>query len=281
MPKLLQTISELREWRSAQKSRVVLVPTMGALHEGHLELMREARRIAGSDGCVAVSIFVNPLQFGPQEDFARYPRDLESDAGKCQSVGVDVIFAPSAEEMYPADRSIIVLETRLSKILCGASRPGHFDGVCTVVLKLFNLINPHDAVFGKKDYQQLAIIKRMVRDLNVPVKIIGCETVRESDGLAMSSRNRYLNDEERRQAPAIRQALLKAREHWMSGGRNAEVLQKIFTNHLNQFAPLHRLDYIACVDRATLEPLNEKCEAGLMATAVYFGSTRLIDNLEL
>ncbi len=278
---LLHTISELRRWRSMQNAPVVLVPTMGALHEGHLALMREARRIAGSDGCVAVSIFVNPLQFGPKEDFARYPRDLESDAAKCESVGVDVIFAPDAEDMYPSDRSIIVLETRLSKTLCGASRPGHFDGVCTVVLKLFNLINPHRAVFGKKDYQQLAIIKRMVRDLNLSIEVIGCETVREADGLAMSSRNHYLNNEERRQAPAIRQALLETKQCWLNGERDAEVLQMIFTKHLAQFAPLHRLDYIACVDRATLESLNKSCQNGLMAAAVYFGGTRLIDNLEM
>ena len=176
---------------------------------------------------------------------------------------------------------VIVLETQLSKVLCGASRPGHFDGVCTVVLKLFNLVQPHTAVFGRKDYQQLAIIKRMVRDLNVPVEIIGSETVREADGLAMSSRNRYLNDEERRQAPAIRQAMLRVRQHWMDGGRDAEVLKKVFTTHLALAAPLHRLDYVACVDRDTLEPLHEAGANALMIAAVFFGGTRLIDNVEL
>lgn len=277
----LRTIAELHAWRSAWNLSVILVPTMGALHEGHLALMRQARRLAGADGCVAASIFVNPLQFGPAEDFSRYPRDLESDAAMCDSVGVDMIFAPDAEEMYPRDHSVMVLETRLSKILCGASRPGHFDGVCTVVLKLFNLVNPRLAVFGKKDYQQLAIIRRMVRDLNLPIEIIGCETVREADGLAMSSRNRYLNDEERRQAPAIRQALLAARQRWTEGTRNAGDLQMIFAAHLARHAPLHRLDYIACVDRETLEPVQEVHENGLMAAAVFFGGTRLIDNLEL
>ncbi len=277
----LCTITELRQWRSTQKSLLVLVPTMGALHEGHLELMREARRIAGADGRVAASIFVNPLQFGPQEDFSKYPRDIESDAAMCQSAGVDMIFAPDVSEMYPSDHSIMVLDTRLSKTLCGASRPGHFDGVCTVVLKFFNLVQPRTAVFGKKDYQQLAIIKRMVRDLNLSIEIIGCETVREADGLAMSSRNRYLSDEERRQAPAIRQALLETQQCWMKGGRDADVLQGVFMKHITQVAPLHRVDYIACVNRETLEPLNEGCQNGLMAAAVYFGGTRLIDNLEL
>ncbi|MEI6535751.1 MAG: pantoate--beta-alanine ligase, partial [Verrucomicrobiaceae bacterium] len=161
---LIKSIAELRHWRAQQSGRVVFVPTMGALHEGHQQLMRDARKIAGPEGRVVVSIFVNPLQFGPKEDFSKYPRELEADTAKCESVGVDAIFAPNAEDMYAADRSIIVLETKLSKVLCGASRPGHFDGVCTVVLKLFNLVQPDTAIFGKKDYQQLAIIKRMVRD---------------------------------------------------------------------------------------------------------------------
>lgn len=278
---ILRGIAELRGWRSARNAPVVLVPTMGALHEGHLELMRMARRIAGPEGVVVVSIFVNPLQFGPEEDFAKYPREFEADAGKCRRAGVDAVFAPDAVEMYPPDRSCIVLETRLSRVLCGASRPGHFDGVCTVVLKLFSLVQPHSAVFGRKDYQQLAIVRRLVRDLNVPVEIVGGETVREADGLAMSSRNRYLTGEERRQAAAIRQAMLRARQHWMDGGRDAEGLKKVFTTQLACAAPLHRLDYAACVDRDTLEPLREAGANGLLAAAVFFGSTRLIDNVEL
>jgi pantoate--beta-alanine ligase len=228
-----------------------------------------------------VSIFVNPLQFGPDEDFLKYPREPEADAAKCRSVGVDAVFAPEAAEMHLPDRSIIVRETRLSRVLCGARRPGHFDGVCTVVLKLFNLVRPHIAVFGRKDCQQLAIIKRMTRDLNVPVEIIGGETLRESDGLAMSSRNRFLNDEERRQAPAIREAMLLARQRWVDGGRDAEDLKNVFTTHLANAAPLHRLDYVACVDRDTLEPLREAGANGLLAAAVFFGNTRLIDNVEL
>ena len=278
---LIKSIAELRHWRAQQSGRVVFVPTMGALHEGHQQLMRDARKIAGPEGRVVVSIFVNPLQFGPKEDFSKYPRELEADTAKCESVGVDAIFAPNAEDMYAADRSIIVLETKLSKVLCGASRPGHFDGVCTVVLKLFNLVQPDTAIFGKKDYQQLAIIKRMVRDLDVPIEIIGSETVRESDGLAMSSRNRYLNEAERQQAPATRRALLLMKESWTQGAHDAVELKVFFNEYLGEHAPLHRVDYIECVDRDTLEPQLNVNANGLLVTAVFFGATRLIDNLEI
>ena len=279
---LLSTIQELRRWRSGQNDApVVLVPTMGALHEGHLELMRGARAAAGSDGKVIASIFVNPTQFGPKEDFSKYPRDLKGDLEKCESAKVDAVFAPEAEEVYARDASLKVLETSLSKGLCGASRPGHFDGVCLVVLKLFNLVQPDTAVFGQKDYQQMAIIKRMVRDLDVPIRIIGHETIRESDGLAMSSRNRYLTEEERKQAPAIRQGLLLARQRWREGARKAEVLVVWFEQHLAANALLHRLDYIECVDRNTLTPVENVGTNCLLATAVFFGNTRLIDNLEL
>lgn len=278
---LLPTLAELNTWRSAQRGPVVFVPTMGALHEGHLQLMRDARQIAGEGAKVIVSIFVNPLQFGPKEDFAKYPRELEADAAKCASVGVDAIFAPDAADMYPPDRSVMVLETRLSTGLCGASRPGHFDGVGTVVLKLFNLVQPHTAVFGKKDYQQLAIIRRVVRDLNVPVQIVGSETVREEDGLAMSSRNRYLTPEQRAQAPAIRRSLLQVRRRWLAGERDAAVLIQAYQAELQMHAPLGVIDYIACVDRDTLAPLTEVDSNALLATAVFFDRTRLIDNLEL
>jgi pantoate--beta-alanine ligase len=279
--KVLSSISDLRAWRATASDPVVFVPTMGALHEGHLQLMRDARELAGKGGSVIVSIFVNPLQFGPKEDFSKYPRELEADAAKCRSVGVDAIFAPSADEIYPPDRSVVVLETKLSKLLCGASRPGHFDGVCTVVLKLFNLVQPHRAVFGKKDYQQLAIIRRMVRDLNVPIEITGSETVREVDGLAMSSRNRYLSEMERAQAPAIRRALLLAKTRWEAGERGAAALRECFLNELRTQAPLSRVDYIECVDASSLEPVNETTARGLLAAAVFFGKTRLIDNVEL
>lgn len=278
---LLPTIQELRTWRADQTGPVIFVPTMGALHEGHLQLMRDARKRAGDGGRVIVSIFVNPLQFGPKEDFSKYPRELEADAARCQSVGVDAIFAPSAEDMYPTDRSIIVLETKLSKVLCGASRPGHFDGVCTVVLKLFNLVQADAAIFGKKDYQQLAIIRRMVRDLNVPIEIVGSETVRESDGLAMSSRNRYLSAEERRQAPVIREGLQLMKKRFEEGEQKAEALKDLFRQLLTVKAPLHRVDYVECVDRDSLEPLETVNANALIATAVFFGGTRLIDNQEL
>jgi pantoate--beta-alanine ligase len=280
---LLSTLEDLRRWRADQspQTRVVFVPTMGALHEGHLDLMRAARDIATPQGRVVVSIFVNPTQFGPKEDFSKYPRDLEGDSEKCRSVGVDAIFAPTADAIYAKDASLVVLETSLSKGLCGASRAGHFDGVCLVVLKLFNLVQPDTAVFGKKDYQQLAIIKRMVRDLNVPVAIVGCETVREADGLAMSSRNRYLNEAERQQAAAIRQGLLRAQQAWRAGAHDALKLISMFKDHLIAHAPLHRLDYIECVDRDTLAPQSRANENSVLATAVFFGATRLIDNLEL
>ena len=278
--KLLNSIAELHAWRVSAPNPVVFVPTMGALHEGHLQLMRDARQMAGEGGSVIVSIFVNPLQFGPNEDFSKYPRELAADAAKCQSVGVDVIFAPRSEEMYPPDRSVTVLESKLSKVLCGASRPGHFDGVCTVVLKLFNLVQPQHAVFGKKDYQQLAIIRRMVRDLNVPVRITGSETVREPDGLAMSSRNRYLTGLERGQAPAVRHALLLAKTRWEAGETSTAALREIFLQELCTEAPLSKVDYIECVDAVSLETPVVASESSLMVAAVFFGKTRLIDNLE-
>lgn len=279
---VLPTINEVRKWRASHRlSPVVLVPTMGALHDGHIQLIHEAKTLAGTDGKVAVSIFVNPTQFGPKEDFAKYPRDLEADAAQCKQAGVDMIFAPEADEVYHPDRSIKVWETSLAARLCGTSRPGHFDGVCLVVLKLFNIIQPTDAVFGKKDYQQLAIIRRMVRDLNVQVNILGVETVRESDGLALSSRNRYLNVDERSQAVQIRQGLLGVKKSYASGETDPEVLTHLFKQHLAHTAPLHRLDYIECVNRDSLMPESSANDHSLLAAAVFFGQTRLIDNLEL
>lgn len=280
---LLHTVSELRHWRRMATAPVVLVPTMGALHQGHLDLVREARRLAGESGQVVVSIFVNPLQFGPGEDLDRYPRTLESDVAGCREAGADLVFAPSNGEIYHADRSIQIIEQSLSKVLCGASRPGHFDGVCTVVAKLFNLVQPDAAVFGKKDFQQLAIIRRMVRDLDIPVTLHGMETVREADGLAMSSRNRYLTPEERAQAPALRSALQKAEAAWHTGITAASHLHHLVADHLATHAPLGRVDYIGLVDASTLGekavlPVNEH---HLIAIAVFFGGARLIDNIEL
>lgn len=277
---LIETVKDLRAWRKAA-GRVYFVPTMGALHEGHATLVREARKMAGSEAKVATSIFVNPLQFGPNEDFDRYPRTLETDLKMCEEAGADIVFAPSVKEVYHADRSIKISESSLSNVLCGASRPGHFDGVCTVVAKLFNLVQPDDSLFGKKDYQQLAIIRRLVRDLDFPVEIHGVETVREEDGLAMSSRNRYLSPAERAQAPALRAALTLAREAWLDGVTGSRRLLEIIHQHLAMNANLGRKDYIAIVDRHTLQPLDLVKNDGLIALAVFFDKARLIDNIEL
>jgi pantoate--beta-alanine ligase len=255
---------------------------MGALHEGHAALVRTAREIAGPGGNVLVSIFVNPLQFGPNEDFAKYPRTLIEDLSICRDNGADAIFVPKAEDLYPTDRSIQLTETSLSRRLCGASRPGHFDGVCTVVAKLFNLVQPDDAVFGKKDYQQLAIIRRLVRDLDFNLVVHGVETIREPDGLAMSSRNRYLTPEERTQAPTLRRALLQARDRYVKDGeRDPQVLRKLITDEIAAHAPLGRLDYAEIVDASTLDQITAQTELGLVAIAVFFGGARLIDNIEL
>lgn len=277
---LTETVKDLRAWRKAA-GKVYFVPTMGALHEGHATLIREARKLAGSDATVAASIFVNPLQFGPNEDFDRYPRTLEPDLALCQEAGADMVFAPSVKEVYFPDRSIKILETSLSNVLCGASRPGHFDGVCTVVAKLFNLVQPDVSLFGKKDYQQLAIIRRLVRDLDIPVEVQGVETVRESDGLAMSSRNRYLSAAERAQAPALHGALSLAHEAWQSGVTGSRRLLEIIHQHLAANASLGRKDYISIVDRHTLQPLDIVKNDGLIALAVFFDKARLIDNIEL
>src|SRR6059058_166596 len=207
--KIIETVGEVQADARERTSRSVLVPTMGALHRGHLELLRVAREHAGKDGEVAVSIFVNPLQFEPGSDFEKYPRPESTDAKFCEDAGVNLLFRP--REMYFDDRSVYVEETRLSAGLCGAARPGHFRGVCTVVTKLFNLLAPTAAVFGQKDYQQLAIIRRMVRDLNFPVEIIGVPTVREADGLALSSRNQYLSSEERAEATVLYRAITRAK----------------------------------------------------------------------
>lgn len=279
---VINNIRQLRSWSTINKgTRCVFVPTMGALHDGHAALIRAAREIAGQNGNVAVSIFVNPLQFGPGEDFTKYPRTLIEDLGICRDNGADMIFAPKAEELYPADRSIALYETSLSQLLCGASRPGHFEGVCTIVAKLFNLVQCDDAVFGKKDYQQFAIIRRLVRDLDFNVVLHGIDTVREADGLAMSSRNRYLTPEERAQAPAIHAALVAARAAWKNGERDPATLQKLITQQIQQQAPLGRIDYVSAADASTLQPVSATTELVVIAAAVFFGTTRLIDNIEL
>jgi len=257
---------------------------MGALHAGHLALVRHARKLAGDKGSVAVSLFVNPAQFGPKEDFSRYPRPIAADTALCRDAGVDLLFAPAAEVMYFPDASTWIDETLLSLGLCGAVRPGHFKGVCTVVAKLFNIFTPDIAVFGKKDAQQLAVIRRMVRDLNFGVKIVGMETVREKDGLALSSRNRYLAEAERAQAPVLRQALLEAakaaRESRLTPGPLSKKLVEMIVKAIGT-APVARIDYVCAVDAENLGEPGAKTRRLLIAVAVYFGKTRLIDNLDL
>jgi pantoate--beta-alanine ligase len=257
--------------------RRVLVPTMGALHNAHGELIKVARENAGKNGEVAVSIFVNPLQFEPGSDYERYPRPEMEDEEFCRKFGADLLFRPSAAEMYAGDRSVFIDEDSLSKLLEGKSRPGHFRGVCTVVAKLFNILQPNATVFGEKDFQQLAIIRRMVRDLSFQIDIIAVPTVRESDGLACSSRNAYLNADERKQAALLRKALLAARD---SGRQSAREVVDLARQIISE-APLARIDYVDLVEAETLQSTNSVKSNSLLAVAVYFGKTRLIDNIVL
>jgi len=278
--KILRTISSAMSECSKPGRRRILVPTMGALHRGHGELIRIAREAAGPNGDVAVSIFVNPLQFAPGGDYEKYPRPESDDDEFCRKAGVDILFRPTAAEMYAADFSVAVEENSLANTLEGKSRPGHFRGVCTVVAKLFHLLLPAAAVFGEKDLQQLAIIRRMVRDLNFQVEIIGAPTVREVDGLACSSRNKYLNPTEREQAPVLQRALQEAGRLASQGERSASVILDLARKAIGS-APLARIDYIELVDAGTLQPISVVGPNSLMALAVFFGQTRLIDNLRL
>ena len=273
--KILTTIAETQSQPHA-KCRV-LVPTMGALHKAHGELIRVARQAAGKDGGVAVSIFVNPLQFEPGSDYTRYPRPEKADEEFCRGAGVDLLFRPSAEEVYATDRSTFVEETSLSTTLEGKSRPGHFRGVSTVVAKLFNILAPDAAVFGEKDFQQLTIVRRMVRDLNFKVDIIAVPTVREEDGLACSSRNQYLTREERRQATVLHKALQAAAT---AGRKSAPEIIALARSVISE-APLARIDYVELVDRETLQPVEMAGPNSMLLMAVYFGKTRLIDNMRL
>jgi pantoate--beta-alanine ligase len=259
---------------------VVLVPTMGALHAGHAALIDRARSLAGPRGTVVVSIFVNPTQFGPTEDFARYPRPFTADRALCARHGVDAIFHPTAEAMYPDGYSTYVEEGLVSARLCGASRPGHFRGVGTVVLQLFQIVAPAIAVFGLKDYQQCAVIRRMVRDLHLPLRIVAVPTVREPDGLALSSRNRYLTAAERAQATVLRRALLAAQAEFRAGEKNVARLRRTLVSTIAT-APLARLDSAEIADADSLEAVTRITRPTVMALAVFFGKTRLIDNLVL
>jgi pantoate--beta-alanine ligase len=257
---------------------VVLVPTMGALHEGHLALLDRAQKFSGKTGTCVATIFVNPTQFGPREDYGKYPRPFSRDCRLLRQRKCDLVFAPAAAQMYPSDASVTVTESVLSTVMCGASRPGHFTGVCTVVTKLFQLVQPDVAIFGEKDFQQLAIIRRMTRDLNFPVQIVGHPTVREPDGLALSSRNVYLNPEEREQAPLIRRALLEAESDLRKGPVKRRSLEDAIRRGIERGSQA-KIDYIAVVDPQTLRPKEPGELPILLAAAVFFGPTRLIDNL--
>ena len=268
----MQTLAEnLRR----EGKRIGFVPTMGYLHEGHLSLMRLARPKCD---ILVVSIFVNPTQFGPNEDFEQYPRDMQRDERLCQQEQVDVIFYPDVNEMYHPDHLTFVTVEQLSQTMCGISRPSHFRGVATVVSKLFNIVKPHFAVFGQKDYQQALIIRRMVRDLNFDLEIITAPIVREADGLAMSSRNTYLSPEERKQAVVLYQSLRLAQQLAEQGERNANAIYRKIESLITS-KPLAKIDYIAIVDGETLQPVRELTDNTLVALAVKFGNTRLIDNM--
>ncbi len=274
---ILRTVSEVREWARRQRTAgraIHFVPTMGYFHEGHLSLMRRAN---ADGGAVIVSIFVNPLQFGANEDLDRYPRDFERDRLMAESVGVDAIFYPEVSEMYPPGYQTEVRVKELSKPLCGRSRLGHFEGVATVVLKLFNIVTPDRAYFGMKDYQQLRIIEQLVQDMNLPIEIVPCPIVREPDGLAMSSRNVYLTPEERAAATVLYRSLQWAQAQVESGERNALKLREGVYERLAA-EPLARIDYVEVVDAETLQPVERVVRPTLIALAVFFGKARLIDN---
>lgn len=276
---VVRTKSEVRaavaQARGAGKS-IGLVPTMGALHAGHLALVERA--VAECD-FVAVSIFVNPTQFGPNEDLAKYPRSFDADVVACTAAGAGLVFAPAVEEMYAPDACTTVHVAELTEGLCGQFRPGHFDGVTTVVCKLLNIVAPDRAYFGEKDYQQLVVIRRMVRDLDLPVQVIGCPTVREADGLAMSSRNQYLSAEERAAAPALRAALLAGAERARAGATGSEVERTVGEALATE--PRFRPQYIRAVDPQTLERLCNRGGPMVIAAAAYLGETRLIDNIKV
>ena len=274
---ILRTVAELRQrvaaWRQAGET-IGLVPTMGALHDGHLSLVRMARQRCDR---AIISIFVNPTQFGPNEDYSRYPRDLDGDAAKLATVGADAIFAPSVEEMYPAGAVTTVTVGGLTDGLCGPFRPGHFNGVATVVAKLLIQTAPDSAFFGEKDYQQLQVISRLTADLNIPVKIEGVAIVREPDGLALSSRNAYLSPEERKIAPALNRAIVTVAAALRRGEAATPAIAAAKADLLK--AGFAKIDYIEAVDAATLKPIERATGAARVAAAAWLGKTRLIDNV--
>lgn len=278
--RILNTVEDMRAaCRTARRGglRMGFVPTMGALHEGHLSLVRAAK---ASCDIVAASIFVNPLQFGPTEDLAKYPRSFERDRDLLEKEGVELLFAPSVEEMYPAGAVTWVTVEGLSDKLDGRSRPGHFRGVTTVVAKLFHIVEPDAAFFGQKDAAQIAIIRRMVRDLNLPVEIVSCPIVREADGLAMSSRNAYLDEQQRKQALVLHRSLLRLKQSWEAGERGTAKLLAAAREEFSEEKSV-RLDYFEIVDPYSLDTLESAAQGALVAVAAFVGTTRLIDNLVL
>ncbi len=266
-----ETRKQIKQWKKEGKT-IGLVPTMGFLHEGHASLIRKCRE---QNDIVVVSDFVNPTQFGPNEDLEAYPRDFERDSKLCESLGADLIFAPSPEDMYQDPHAFVSIDT-LSETLCGKTRPIHFKGVCTVVTKLFHIVAPDRAYFGEKDAQQLAIIRKMVKDLNFDIEIVGCPIVREEDGLAKSSRNTYLNDKERQAALCLSRAVKTGKEVIYTGADAKEVLNPM--KAIIEAEPLARIDYVMMVDALTMQPIEKADRDVLVAMAVYIGKTRLIDN---
>lgn len=276
--RIVQLVPEIQGWSKSHRAKgktIGFVPTMGFLHEGHLSLMSRGR---SENDLLCASIFVNPTQFGPNEDYGTYPRDPDADTRKCRDAGVDVLFMPGADDVYGSEFQTYVEVERVSRTLCGSARPGHFRGVATVVLKLFNMVLPDRAYFGMKDYQQLQVIRTMARDLNLEVRIVPCSTVREPDGLAMSSRNSYLSPEERRQAVCLYEALLAAGRLFELGETRARRYVEVMSERISK-EPDTAPDYVSLVDPETLHDLKEVHDRCLAALAVRIGKTRLIDNM--
>jgi len=274
---IIEQIADMRRWSEGERRqahRIVFVPTMGSLHEGHLSLVRDAKTRGDR---VVVSIFVNPMQFGPSEDFAKYPRDLPRDTSMLEALGVDILFHPTVAEIYPVGYQTHIEVENLSVPLCGMVRPGHFRGVATVVAKLFNIVQPHLAIFGEKDFQQLQIVRRLVRDLSMDIEIVGHPIVREADGLAMSSRNAYLSIEERRAAVCLSRALCKVEKLVRRGETSAAVLLHWVTAEIAQ-EPLAQIEYAKLCDADSLQDIDRVQGAAVLALAVRFGRARLIDN---
>jgi pantoate--beta-alanine ligase len=279
MLETIETLTAMSDWAESVRARgkqIAFVPTMGALHQGHLSLITAARKLADH---VVLSIFVNPTQFGPNEDFTKYPRDLPGDLAKAVTAGADLAFTPEVSAMYPEDAQTFVEVGSIARGLCGDRRPHHFRGVATIVCKLFHIVHPHVAIFGEKDFQQLAVIRQMVRDLNMHVTIVGHPTVRDADGLALSSRNAYLSAEERSRALAISQSLSAAHACFAAGERSVENLVHTATEHLK--SQVDRVDYLEIRDAHNLQVINRLEKPAVMLVAAYVGKTRLIDNLRL